>query len=261
MLPTRMFRRQLHSKGNGLCNWRLCTFAFACGCLASYNEAVLELYSGYASMKHKSVNPVKLEFESKQLSIYQSSSQAGFQKLRSWENLDRSIVKGNEGSSLGELTLRERPSLTNSTLAKAGGIAIEPTLFHDKASNSTVTIVHVGDKLCGYPFLVHGGMLATILNESFKRNASLSTHSKTKLKDDFMVSKLSISYKAPSLANQFLIVKTHSSKSSFDSPICSDASIETADGTVLVKSEAEVIETGRASKLMAQRRSGTWALY
>lgn len=255
-----MFKK-FHSKGNSLYSWRLCTFSFTCGCLASYNEAVLELYSGYSSMKHKSVDPVKLEFESKQLSIYQRSSRGGLEKLRSWENLDRSIVKGNESSSSEELTLREKPSLTNSTLAKAGGIAIEPTLFHDRASNSTVTIVHVGDKLCGYPFLVHGGMLATILNETFKRNASLSTHSKTKLKDDFMVSKLSISYKAPSLANQFLIVKTQSSKSGSDSPFCSDASIETADGRVLVKSEAEVIETGRASKLLAQRKLGSWALY
>lgn len=251
---------RFHKSGKSLCNLKFCGLAFIGGCAASYNESVLELYSLYTSMKHSSVSPVRLEYESKQIPIYEKSSRNGLTQLRSWENLDRNVArdlrvpdKANDDGRRSEL-----PSLTNTTLAKAGGIAVEPTLFHDNKKGSTITIVHVGDQLCGYPFLVHGGMIATILNESFKRNASLISDSNP-LKDDFMVTSLSISYKAPSLANQFLVVNTRCVGQDHKS-IISESSIETVDGKVLVVGKANLVETGRASSMNVQSKSRTWTL-
>lgn len=252
---------RFYKPGKSLFSLKICGLAFIGGCAISYNESVLELYSLYTSMKHSSVSLVRLEYESKQIPIYQKSLRNGLTRLRSWENLDRNVARDTRmpDTTNDDGRRSEQPSLTNTTLAKAGGIAVEPTLFHDNKKGSTITIVHVGDQLCGYPFLVHGGMIATILNESFKRNACLNSDSNP-LKDDFMVTFLSITYKAPSLANQFLVVNTRCLGQDSNKSIISESSIETVDGKVLVLSKANVVETGRASNLNVQSKSRTWTL-
>ena len=96
---------------------------------------------------------------------------------------------------------------------KPGGILIKPVIFHNIETDEGVHIVHAGYRLCGYPFIIHGGIIATLLNETFKRNASLSKYTTSNLKDDFKVENLTINYRRPTLANQFLIVKTKKKES------------------------------------------------
>lgn len=242
-------------------NWKVCLISFFAGGLVSYNETALEAYSLISDINHKSMNASKLEIAAQKLQIFRDISQdQSWQKLRSWEGLDRLVVsRGNSERVKGSDVNR---SLTNTTLAKTGGILIEPTIFHNADRNSTVTVVHVGDKLCGYPLLVHGGILATILNETFKRNVSLSGLSSSNVKDDFMVDQLGISYKAPSLANQFMIIKTQLlSHSDVDGRFASQSTIETKDGKVLVEGSATIVETGRASRIQAESEAKKWIVF
>lgn len=93
------------------------------------------------------------------------------------------------------------------------------------------------------------GIIATLLNETFKRNASLSKYTTSNLKDDFKVENLTINYRRPTLANQFLIVKTKKKESpeNDNRTIVLESVIEDSKGKVLVKSEALLHDTGRAT--------------
>lgn len=253
----------IRNRGVAFLNWKLCIAGFLGGCSASYKETVLDIYSRFSDSRHNSLNPVKIDFDAKQVSIYERLSRQGapWIKLRSWENLDRMVIPKETAKSPSTFRGDPEPStLTNSTLARPGGIIIEPTIFHNPVEKCTVTIVHVGDKLCGYPFLVHGGILATLLNETFKRNVSLAGEG-LKLKDDFMVTTLSISYKAPALANQFLVIKTTAVPSDRDGFLSAISTIETTNGRILVKGKANLVETGRASKLLIESESSKWLIF
>lgn len=242
---------------------------------------------------NREVLPLQLEYKLKNLDIYQRlahpKNSEKWYKLQSWENLDRNVLDSQEKkikkvkgadlmktnttqddstktkTSQDDSTQKARvtqqseykqPSLTTHTLARPGGILIKPVIFHNIDTDEGVTIVHVGYKLCGYPFMVHGGIIATLLNETFKRNASLSQATSSNLKDDFKVENLSILYKAPTFANQFLIVKTRTKESVENNKktIRLESVIENKKGKVLVKGEALLHDTGRATKKIEEKK-------
>ncbi|EGW31119.1 uncharacterized protein SPAPADRAFT_63043, partial [Spathaspora passalidarum NRRL Y-27907] len=180
---------------------------------------------------------MQLEYKLKSLPIYQKlihpKNAHQWYKLSSWENLDRNILDNK--SSIKDQSEYHEPTLTNHTLAKPGGILIKPVIFHNIETDEGVTIIHVGYRLCGYPFIIHGGMIATLLNETFKRNASLSKFTTSNLKDDFKVENLTINYRAPTFANQFLVIKTRKKESpeNNDKTIVLESVIETKKGKVL----------------------------
>jgi len=72
-----------------------------------------------------------------------------------------------------------------------------------KDESESVIIVHVGRGLCGHDGIVHGGLLATLLDEGLGRTAIKS------LPDQVGVTAyLSIDYRAPTKADQFIVIKT-----------------------------------------------------
>ncbi|EGV63273.1 hypothetical protein CANTEDRAFT_123298 [Yamadazyma tenuis ATCC 10573] len=190
-----------------------------------------------------------------QLPIYQQlnhpRNQVQWSKLETWEDFDHNILdkqeftKSKKAKHIGAL----ENSVVSHTLAKPGGFLIKPVMYHNNESNEGVTIVHAGHKLCGYPMIVHGGILATILNETFKRNAALSKDTSSGYKEDFMVENLSIVYKFPSFSNQFLIIKTKKVAMEGESNqlVKLQSTIESENGKTLVKSEAILRDTERAS--------------
>ncbi|KAI3404761.2 hypothetical protein KGF56_002464 [Candida oxycetoniae] len=209
--------------------------------------------------------PLQLEYKLKNLPIYQKlahpKNNHQWYKLLSWENLDRNILDNRNGDNDTRLKVTNqdeyhKPELTNHTLQKPGGILIKPVTFHNIETDEGVTIVHVGYRLCGYPFIVHGGIIATLLNETFKRNASLNQKTSSNLKDDFKVENLTINYKSPTFANQFLIVKTKTKESDRNDKknILLESVIEDAKGKVLVKSTALLRNTGRATNRNKQQK-------
>ncbi|GKT48399.1 UPF0648 protein [Colletotrichum spaethianum] len=62
-----------------------------------------------------------------------------------------------------------RHNLTGGTLLGPGRITVPPVCWTEKGGKSLVSISHLGTDMCGHPGIVHGGLLATILDEGLAR--------------------------------------------------------------------------------------------
>ncbi|AAS51534.1 ADL386Wp [Eremothecium gossypii ATCC 10895] len=97
----------------------------------------------------------------------------------------------------------QRNVLINQTLRRPGALSIEPLFFYNPKTKTTVGIYHLGMRLTGYPFLVHGGILATVLSDLMREAVTFVTGT------DYEVTEhIKISYCFPTLANQFVVVRT-----------------------------------------------------
>lgn len=63
-------------------------------------------------------------------------------------------------------------SLTAGSLRGAGKLALPPLVRARKDEKEAMAIIHVGTALCGHEGIVHGGLLATLLDESLGRIVS-----------------------------------------------------------------------------------------
>lgn len=67
-------------------------------------------------------------------------------------------------------------TLIDKTLSVPGAICIPPRIYYNPVSKDTVSIYHLGMKLTGYPFLVHGGILATVLEDMMRDSVKLACY-------------------------------------------------------------------------------------
>ncbi|KAI9029756.1 HotDog domain-containing protein [Phycomyces nitens] len=56
-------------------------------------------------------------------------------------------------------------SLTASTLRGKGKLIVAPVIFYNKSMTQVTIVCHLGTELCGHDGIIHGGMLATLLDE------------------------------------------------------------------------------------------------
>ena len=63
-------------------------------------------------------------------------------------------------------------SLTAGSLRGPAKLALPPLVRARKDEKEAVGIIHVGTALCGHEGIVHGGLLATLLDESLGRIVS-----------------------------------------------------------------------------------------
>jgi acyl-coenzyme A thioesterase PaaI-like protein len=128
-------------------------------------------------------------------------------------------------------------SLSAYTLRGPGKFAVPPLVFTTQDKRESVLILHVGDGLCGHEGVVHGGLLATVLDEALGRTVSrciqwwitlFSPHIEEQYADLAfgdrqyrppqallnlptnigVTATLSLKYKKPTFANQFLVIRT-----------------------------------------------------
>ncbi|KDN37607.1 hypothetical protein RSAG8_10012, partial [Rhizoctonia solani AG-8 WAC10335] len=104
---------------------------------------------------------------------------------------------------------RRRHALTSGALRGPGKLALPPLVFAKEDESEAIAIIHVGRSLCGHDGIVHGGLLATLLDETLARNALLNLPAKVGL-----TANLSINYRAPARADQFIAIHTHLDKAS-----------------------------------------------
>jgi hypothetical protein len=52
------------------------------------------------------------------------------------------------------------------TLRAKGRIVVPPVVFYNKDRTQVTVVVHLGKELCGHDGIVHGGLLATLLDEA-----------------------------------------------------------------------------------------------
>ncbi|KAH9856852.1 Thioesterase/thiol ester dehydrase-isomerase [Lenzites betulinus] len=134
-------------------------------------------------------------------------------------------------------------TLTAGTLKGPGKLALPPLVRsrHDVTENWT--FIHVGRALCGHEGVVHGGLLATLLDESLARVAILNLPEKVGV-----TATLNISYKAPTLAHQFIVIKVKLDEAKGRKARVS-ATVEDMDGKVLAEANALFVQPRYAKML------------
>jgi acyl-coenzyme A thioesterase PaaI-like protein len=98
-------------------------------------------------------------------------------------------------------------SFTGGTLMGSDKVAVPPLVFTTVDGSDLVSVVYLGEALCGHPGIVHGGMLATLLDEGLARCCFAALPNKVG-----MTAKLEINYRAPCKAEQFVVLKASTVK-------------------------------------------------
>ncbi|KAH8788492.1 HotDog domain-containing protein [Diaporthe sp. PMI_573] len=100
-------------------------------------------------------------------------------------------------------------NLTGGTLMGPGKVPMPPLGFIDTTGEKKefIQISYVGADLCGHPGIVHGGFLATMLDEGVARPAFEVLPHRVG-----MTANLNVNYRAPCKANQFVVLKAEVTK-------------------------------------------------
>lgn len=101
-----------------------------------------------------------------------------------------------------------RPTnLTAGTLAGPGRIVVPPLNFNEDGGKSLVSIFYLGEQLCGHPGIVHGGLLATLLDEGLARCCFPAMPNKLGV-----TANLEIDYRKPARAKRYYVLKAQTVK-------------------------------------------------
>ncbi|RDW76461.1 PaaI family thioesterase [Aspergillus mulundensis] len=141
--------------------------------------------------------------------------------------------------------IRDR-SLTAGTLSNSGGIVVPPTAFYNNDTNTLVTFFYLGSRVSGHPGIVHGGFLATLLDEGMGRCAFPVLPSKVGV-----TANLNVDYRRPAMANSYFVMRAQVTKSE-GRKAWVEARIETLpeegqEPDVLVEAKSLFIEPKNAS--------------
>lgn len=91
------------------------------------------------------------------------------ESMRRWEDRDEWYeVRPYQNYPEG----RRVNSLTSGTLRGPGKLALPGLLRVKRDESESCMFVHVGRSLCGHDGIIHGGLLATLLDETLARNVS-----------------------------------------------------------------------------------------
>ncbi len=93
-------------------------------------------------------------------------------------------------------------NLTAGTLAGAGRLTVPPLGFADSDGRRYTQILHIGADVCGHPGLVHGGLLATLLDEATARCCFAALPHRVGV-----TASLKIDYRAPARADQYVVIR------------------------------------------------------
>ncbi|KAG5932562.1 hypothetical protein E4U53_001264 [Claviceps sorghi] len=98
-------------------------------------------------------------------------------------------------------------SLTGSALAGPGKVPVPAYAWTESGGRSLVSVVFVGEDLCGHPGLVHGGFLATMLDEGLARCCfGALPH------NIGVTANLNIDYRKPTPAGTYLVLRAETTK-------------------------------------------------
>ncbi|KAI0740514.1 Thioesterase/thiol ester dehydrase-isomerase [Earliella scabrosa] len=134
-------------------------------------------------------------------------------------------------------------SLTAGTLKGPGKLAIPPLVRARHDSKENWVFIHVGRALCGHEGVIHGGLLATLLDETLARVALLNLPEKVGV-----TANLNINYKAPTRADQFIVIKVKLDEAQGRKSRVS-GTVEDMAGNVLVEANALFVQP-RYAKLL-----------
>lgn len=98
-------------------------------------------------------------------------------------------------------------NLTGGTLAGANKIVVPPYYFSDPTNHDLVSIFYLGSDVSGHPGIVHGGLLATLLDEGLARCCFPALPNKVGV-----TAMLNIEYKKPAMTGNFFVLRAKTTK-------------------------------------------------
>ena len=99
----------------------------------------------------------------------------------------------------------KKHSLTAGTLMGPNRVPVPPLVFTDE--RHLVSLSYLGTDLCGHVGIVHGGMLATILDEGLARCSFASLPNQIGV-----TASLTVNYRKPAPAGSFIVLKAETTK-------------------------------------------------
>ncbi|KAL4259214.1 Thioesterase/thiol ester dehydrase-isomerase, partial [Pleurotus pulmonarius] len=134
-------------------------------------------------------------------------------------------------------------NLTAGALRGPGKLALKPLVRARADETEACVWIHLGRGLCGHDGIVHGGLLATLLDETLARQAISNLPDKVGV-----TAQLSIGYKAPTRADQFILIKTKLVEAKGRKARVSGV-VEDLEGNILVEATATFVQP-RYAKLL-----------
>lgn len=98
-------------------------------------------------------------------------------------------------------------NLTAGTLAGPNKIVVPPVVFSEEGGKSMTSLLYLGSDLSGHPGIVHGGLLATLLDEGLARCCFPALPNKVGV-----TANLSIDYRLPAMADSYVIMRAETVK-------------------------------------------------
>ena len=98
-------------------------------------------------------------------------------------------------------------NLTAGPLAGPGRIVVPPVIWSETGGRSMVSVFYLGDQLCGHPGIVHGGLLATLLDEGLARCCFPALPNKVGV-----TANLRVDYRLPTRAGGYFVLRAETVK-------------------------------------------------
>ncbi|MCJ1250180.1 Thioesterase super member 4 [Trapelia coarctata] len=124
--------------------------------------------------------------------------------------------------------------LTAGTMEGSRGLDVN-TLFWNVKENRSISIIHFGGALAGWPGVTHGGAIATVLLENLERVASGLEPSHTEWTSAFAET-MELQYRSPTFAQKFYVIRAEIDES---------AATDSGSGVRIVKATLESADKGK----------------
>jgi len=141
-------------------------------------------------------------------------------------------------------------NLTAGALSGPGKLAVRPLIRVKNDESEAWGFTHLGRGLCGHDGIVHGGLMATLLDESMGRVAFFNLPNHIAL-----TANLSLNYRAPTKADQFVVIKCKLESQKGRKAVVSSR-VEDMQGNLLIEASSVFIEPKYANLLKASSSVG-----
>lgn len=123
--------------------------------------------------------------------------------------------------------------LTTGPLAGARAIGGFQRIFINKDTGETITVIWFGGAIAGWPGVTHGGVTATVLDETLGRCAIRQFPAKTGV-----TANLELNYLKPIITNAFYVIRAAPVEGHTDRKCWVNGRLETLDGAICVEAKA-----------------------
>ncbi|MCJ1413529.1 hypothetical protein MMC19_007635 [Ptychographa xylographoides] len=132
---------------------------------------------------------------------------------------------------------RKAKSLTAGSEVGSRGLGVQRVFWNEKEGR-TISVVYFGGALSGWPGVVHGGAIATVLLENLERVAGHHRGGGIGVKSDGVAETMGLKYLKPTLANRFHVIRAEAeaedgARKGESGRLSVKATIESAEGAVV----------------------------